>query len=148
MKEEMSLSVDQQLTGKLDKKELILFDGVCNLCNNSVDFIIRRDKKGIFLFTSLQSETGQEILKHFQLPSQDFETVLLLREGRMYKKSGAALRIARHLNAPWPVLYVFIWLPAFIRDFFYDLIAKNRYKLFGKKDSCRLPTAEERSLFI
>lgn len=127
---------------------LVLFDGVCNLCNASVNFIIDRDEKAVFKFTSLQSEVGQKILMEHNLKQSDFDSIILLKEDRILKKSDAALEIARNLDGWWKFFYVFIMIPKFIRDFVYDLIAKNRYRIFGKSDTCRIPTAELRERFL
>ena len=127
---------------------LILFDGVCNFCNSSVNFVIDHDKKNIFKFASLQSDAGQNIFKDNDLPSNEFNTFLLLERNKLYDKSTAALKVTRNLGGLWKQLYVFIIVPPFIRNFFYNLIARNRYKWFGKKDSCRIPTPEERAKFI
>lgn len=132
----------------INHKNIILFDGVCNLCNSSVDFIVRRDKRGIFKFASLQSELGQAILKENHLPADDFQSVLLVQNGKIYQKSMAALMIARQLSGLWFLMYGFVIIPAFLRNWIYNLIAQNRYKLFGKKESCRMPTLEERSRFL
>lgn len=130
------------------KKKIILFDGVCNLCNSSVQFVIERDKKDTFLFSSLQSEFGQKILKKNNMNQEEFDSILLVENDKIYQKSDAALRIAKDLDSPWNLLYVFIIFPRFIRDFGYELIAKNRYKWFGKQESCWLPTPELRSKFL
>jgi len=130
------------------KKKIILFDGVCNLCNNSVVFIIKRDKKDIFRFTAIQSEEGEKLIQKHQIDTSKTDSIILV-EGDSYSvKSTAALRIARNLKGIYPVLYIFIVLPAFIRNWVYDFIAKNRYTWFGKKDSCMIPTPELRSKFL
>ncbi|WP_028668831.1 thiol-disulfide oxidoreductase DCC family protein [Runella zeae] len=129
------------------QKDVILFDGVCNFCNASINFVIDHDKSRRFCFASLQSDYGQAILREYQRSVQDFDTVLLVREGKLYEKSTAVLEIARHL-AGWRWLYLFRFLPTSIRDFVYGLIARNRYSLFGKADACRIPTKEERALFL
>ncbi len=131
-----------------DQYRLVLFDGVCNLCNQSVDFIIRRDPKAKFKFASLQSDLGQSLLQKHGLPSDYKQSVLLLEKDKLYEKSSAALRIARELKGGWPLLYGFIVIPKFIRNFVYNLIARNRYRLFGKKDTCRIPTPEERDRLL
>jgi len=129
--------------------KVILFDGVCNICNSSVNFIIDRDPKKEFRFAALQSETGQRLLSSIPATSlQDFDSVVLIEGDRVYKKSTAALRIARRLPGIWSWLYIFIIIPKFLRDPVYDLIANNRYRWFGKKDSCRIPTPELRSRFL
>lgn len=127
---------------------LILFDGVCNLCNSSVLFIIKRDSKEVFKFASLQSELGKALLQEFKLPATELNSVLLIDKGKFYNKSDAALNIARHLHGLWPMLYGLKIIPLFIRNGVYDWIAKNRYRWFGKKEACMIPTPELKSRFI
>lgn len=127
---------------------LILFDGVCNFCDNTVQWIIREDKKNTFFFSSLQSKTGQEILTKYQLNTQDIDSVVYLRNQKIYIKSTAVLYILKDLGGIKSVMFLFIVLPASLRDFFYDQFAKRRYALFGKKDECMLPSKEIRSKFI
>jgi len=127
--------------------DVILFDGVCNFCNTSINFVIDHDAQHRFRFASLQSDYGQRILQENQRSMLDLDTVLLLRDGKLYEKSSAALEIARYLRG-WSWLYGFRFIPRTFRDFFYSLIAKNRYRIFGKSESCRIPTAKERSLFV
>src|SRR5438874_3434325 len=107
---------------------VILFDGVCNLCNGAVQFVIKRDKKDIFRYASLQSEVGETILKKFDLPHETFNSFVLYESGKIYTKSTGALMVAKQLSGSWPLLSGFIIIPAFVRDKVYDLIAKNRYK--------------------
>ncbi len=125
-------------------KSLILFDGVCNFCNASVNFIIDRDQDDFFRLASLQSELGQQILKEHAKPLSDFDTLLLIQDGQIFEKSTAALMIARRLSFPWFLFTVFLVLPRWIRDPVYSLVAKNRYRLFGKSQICRLPTEKDR----
>lgn len=132
----------------MDKHPIILFDGVCNLCNNSVQFVIERDKQRQFRFASLQSEIGQQYQAQAGLPKGELGTVLLVKNGKIYKKSSAALRIARQLDGLWSLLFVFIIIPPFIRNAVYDFIARNRYRWFGKQDSCWLPTPDLKVLFL
>jgi len=132
----------------LDKFKIILFDGVCNLCNSSVNFIIDNDHKNVFKFTSLQSEKGIDLLKKYDLLDKNIDSVILVENDKAYVKSDAALKIAKTLGGKYKMFYGLIILPAFIRNFFYDIIAKNRYKWFGKKDSCRIPTLELKSKFL
>ncbi len=132
----------------MDKFKIILFDGVCNLCNSSVNFIIDNDHKNVFKFTSLQSEKGIELLKKYDLLDKNIDSVILVENDKAYVKSDAALKIAKTLGGKYKLFYGLIILPAFIRNFFYDIIAKNRYKWFGKKDSCRIPTLELKSKFL
>lgn len=127
---------------------VIIFDGVCHLCNASVDFVMKRDQKRMFRYTANQMEAGQKILRDNGINPDQIETVYLYENGTLYDKSSAALRIARKLGFPYNLAFGFIIVPAFIRNIVYNLIAKNRYKWFGKKETCRLPTAEERSLFL
>lgn len=130
-------------------KWIVLFDGVCNLCNRSVQFIIRHDPKGKFLFASLQSGSGQALLQQFNLPLNiNPESIILLHEGQVYQYSGAALRIARNLGGIWPLAYAFMILPPFIRDGIYKTIARNRYRWFGRQDNCMLPTAALKAKFL
>ena len=132
----------------MNNHKIILFDGVCNLCNSSVNFIIDRDKKNIFKFAALQSESGQKLLDKFGLNQNDFDSVVLVDENKFYSKSTAALKIVKEFPSLWKALYIFIIIPVPIRNFFYDLIAKNRYRWFGKKDSCRMPSPELKNKFI
>lgn len=129
-------------------QDTLLFDGVCNLCNGAVNFIIDHDPKGHFKFAALQSTYGQEKLAELGYDQQHFDSLVLLENGNVYKKSTAALRIARKLNKLYPLLYAFMIIPPFIRHAVYDLIAKNRYKWFGKRNECRIPTPELRSRFV
>lgn len=127
---------------------LIFFDGVCNLCNHSVQFAIKRDHKDYFRFGALQSEIAKEKLAGFNFKSEDLKTIILLENGRIYLRSTAALRIARRLSGGWPMLYGFIIIPAFIRDFIYQLISKNRYRIWGKRESCMVPSPELKKKFL
>ncbi|WP_316845980.1 DUF393 domain-containing protein [Pedobacter psychrodurus] len=127
---------------------LIFFDGICNLCNASVQFVIEHDMKNQFHFTALQGDYAKEILPKFNADPKQLNTILLLEEDKLYTKSSAALRIAKKLNGLIPVLSVFLIVPKFIRDWFYDIIAKNRYRWWGKEESCWLPTPELKSKFI
>jgi len=129
-------------------KPIILFDGVCNLCNTSVQFIIKRDSKKNFMFSSLQSDAGQAILLQNNLENLDFDTIILLEDGIVYDKSTAILKIIRRLSGFYKFGYIFIMVPKFIRDFVYKIIAKNRYKWFGKRDTCMIPTEELKLRFL
>ncbi|MBE8715499.1 thiol-disulfide oxidoreductase DCC family protein [Sphingobacterium hungaricum] len=126
-------------------KPILLFDGVCNLCNSTVDFIIRRDRKKTLFFASLQSPFGQEIKK--QLP-KDIDSIVFIENGKLFIKSEAALKIAAYLGFPYNLLLVGKILPRKWRDASYDYVARNRYKWFNRKDSCRIPAPEERNRFI
>ncbi len=127
---------------------VILFDGVCNLCNTAVQFVIKYDPKNIFQFASLQSEPGQALLKKYQLPVQDFNSFILIENEKLFIKSTAALKVAKQLNGPVKLLYGFIIVPAFIRNAVYSIIAKNRYRWFGKKDSCMMPSPALQNRFL
>jgi predicted DCC family thiol-disulfide oxidoreductase YuxK len=132
----------------LSDKSIILFDGVCNMCNGFVNFLILRDKENRFLFGSLQSSGVKELLSRLNYTGNKLSTVLLVENNRVYSESTAVLRIARKMNGLWPFLYVFIIVPPFLRNFLYNLVAKNRYRIFGKRDSCMMPTAELKAKFI
>lgn len=132
----------------LPTKPIILFDGVCNLCNSSVQFIIKRDSQAHFLFASLQSEIGQAILREFGLNTSDFDTFVLIENGKAYTKSTAALKVVKKLEGAWKYFYIFNVIPTVIRDLFYIFVAKNRYRFFGKKEYCMLPQPELKSRFI
>lgn len=129
-------------------RHIILFDGVCNLCNRSVQFIIKKDKKGIFKFASLQSTVGKELLKEFELPEDSFQSFVYVKNDRIFSRSDAALEIAKMLNGVWPFVYFFKIVPKFFRDPIYNLIARNRYKWFGKKDECMVPTPKMKERFF
>jgi predicted DCC family thiol-disulfide oxidoreductase YuxK len=126
---------------------IVLFDGECHFCDASVQFIIKNDPKGKMLFASLQSDIGQRLLKAQKVPA-DIDSIILIEEDKVYYQSAAALRICTHLKAPWKWFYPLIIVPYPIRNFFYGTIAKNRYKWFGKKDSCMLPPPEIRTRFL
>ena len=128
-------------------ERIILFDGVCNFCNASVQFIIERDPKAQFHFASLQSDVGQGLLRDHNIPL-DVQSIVLIENGQAFRKSTAALRIARRLSRGWPLLAAFMIIPPFIRNAVYDFIARNRYKWFGKQDSCMLPAPELASRFL
>lgn len=129
-------------------KPVIFFDGVCNYCNALINFVIRQDKKKIFLFATLQSEAGQKILTENKLPAIDPDTFLLLENGKLYSRSTAALRISNKLPWYWKWTQLFWIFPKFIRDGVYNLIARNRYKWFGKKEECMIPAPEIRERFL
>ncbi|MCL4109573.1 UNVERIFIED_CONTAM: hypothetical protein GTU68_061720 [Idotea baltica] len=126
----------------------MLFDGVCNLCNNTVQFVIERDVDAKIMFASLQSEVGQQILTEYNLPTNDFDSFVLLKNGKIYQRSTAALKVAAKLGTPYSLMALFLIIPEPIRDAAYSFIAKNRYKWFGKEESCWLPTPELKSRFL
>jgi predicted DCC family thiol-disulfide oxidoreductase YuxK len=127
---------------------VILFDGVCNLCNASVLFVIDRDPRGQFAFAPLQSEYGSSLLRTYGYRGDALTTVLLIEDERIYDRSTAALRIARRLSGLWPLLSVFRIVPRPVRDLAYDWLARHRYRWFGRTDACRVPTPELRSRFL
>ncbi|MGI9235978.1 MAG: thiol-disulfide oxidoreductase DCC family protein [Woeseiaceae bacterium] len=134
---------------KEKKAPIILFDGVCNLCESSVHFVIRRDGTKNFRFAALQSAAAQEILASFDYACDHLSSVLLVSDGKLYKKSRAALQIARRLDGAWPFMYyAFIWIPPIIADPVYDFIGKRRYRWFGRKSECWIPDEELRARFL
>lgn len=132
----------------IENKSIIFFDGVCNLCNNSVNFIIKRDKHKRFLYASLQSDAARDILLQFKIKNSDLDSIILVEHGKLYQKSTAILKIAKQLNGLWRLNYVFIIIPKIIRDFVYDIIAKRRYKWFGKRSVCMIPTNDMKLRFL
>jgi predicted DCC family thiol-disulfide oxidoreductase YuxK len=131
-------------------KAIVLFDGVCNLCNSTVQIIIDHDPSGYFRFTSLQSEKAKELLAGFGMkpPEGDPDSILLIQDGKVYSHSGAALRIARRMTGAYKLFWATIVVPWFIRDLVYRFIARNRYRWFGREEACRVPTPELRARFL
>ncbi|PZR21869.1 MAG: thiol-disulfide oxidoreductase [Flavobacterium psychrophilum] len=130
-------------------KKIILFDGVCNLCDNTVQFIIKHDKNDIFRFVALQSDLGQKIVNYIGLDTSKMDSIILYEPGQAYYyKSQAALKIAKELSGIYSWLSIFKILPSGLSDKVYDYIAKNRYKWYGKKDECMLPTPEMKAKFL
>ena len=140
------LDPDQHEWAKLDR--VIVFDGVCNWCNASVNFTMDHDLQRKFKFGTLQSEAGQRVLEELNLPIKDFNTFLLIEKGRVFAKSTAGLKVVRHLSGLWPILYGCIIIPRPIRDAVYNLIARHRYQWMGKTEVCRVPTNAERERFV
>ena len=132
----------------MKQHQIILFDGICNFCNFWVNFILDRDKRDIFRFAALQSDAGQELLQKLRLKTTDFDTFILIDGETYFSKSTAAIRIAKNLSGPIKIFYLLIYLPKFLRDLFYEMIAKNRYKFFGKRVTCRIPGDEEKMRFL
>lgn len=130
------------------KHPIIFFDGECNLCNGAIQFVIKRDTKNIFRFASLQSNFAKDALANFEIDSASMRTFILLKDEKMYTKSTAALRVSKQLSGAWPILYGFMIVPNFIRNGVYDFVSANRYKWFGKRDSCWMPTAELKEKFL
>jgi predicted DCC family thiol-disulfide oxidoreductase YuxK len=127
---------------------IILFDGVCNFCNVSVNFVIKRDRRGYFRFGPLQEPKGGETARRYGVDPTKLDTFVLVQNGRAYRKSGGALRVARRLGGLYPLVFVLIVVPPFIRDFFYDWFARRRYRWFGKRNGCMVPTPELRGRFL
>lgn len=127
---------------------IVLYDGVCGLCDRSVQLILRNDRRGRFRFAALQSEAGRALLEKFGLSPEVLDSVVLVQGGRAWRKSRAALRIARRMDAPWPLLWPLTVIPSPVADFFYDLLARNRYRIFGKLDACMIPPPEVRARFL
>ncbi len=130
-------------------KKIILFDGVCNLCNSSVNKLIKWDKKDIFLFASLQSDYGQKLISNLNIDTSEIDSIILYEPGVSYDiKSTAILKITNTLGGFWKLMSVFFILPAGFRNIIYDFIARNRYKWYGKKESCMIPTPELKAKFL
>lgn len=132
-----------------ENKKIVLFDGVCNLCNDAIQRIIKHDKKDIFRFASLQSEIGKKLVEERGLDPEELDSIIMIDPGvAYYRKSTAALEISREMSGGYSLLKNFLFLPEGLRDGIYDFIANNRYKWFGKKDQCMIPTPELRSKFL
>jgi predicted DCC family thiol-disulfide oxidoreductase YuxK len=129
-------------------RSIVLFDGVCNFCNSTINFLIRQDQKKVFQFATLQSEAGQQFLKKYNLPTKDFDSFVLIDDGKAYKSSTAGLRLYNKLPWYWKWTQLFWVVPKPARDAVYDFVAKNRYKWFGKKDACMIPKPEVKERFL
>ncbi len=132
----------------MKQQPVILFDGVCNFCNSAVNFTIKRDKKAVIQFAPLQSEKGRMFLRQYNLPADDMRSFVFIEDGKTYFRSTAALKVCRYLNGLWPLCYIFILVPRFIRDAVYNFIAKHRYKWFGMRQECMMPTPEIKKRFL
>lgn len=130
------------------QQPVLLFDGICNLCNGAVNFVIERDKKAVLKFAPLQSEEAKKLLEKLDLSLNEMKSFILIENKKSYLKSTAVLRVCRYLKDPWPLMYGFIIVPKFIRDGIYTWIARNRYRWFGKKETCMIPTPELRERFL
>ncbi|APS39616.1 MULTISPECIES: thiol-disulfide oxidoreductase DCC family protein [Salegentibacter] len=130
-------------------KKIVLFDGVCNLCNSAVTFIIEHDKKDVFRFASLQSEMGRKLVEERGMDPEELDSIVLIDPGvAYYRKSTAALEISRELSGGYSLLKNFLFIPESLRDGIYNFVANNRYKWYGKKESCMIPTPELKSKFL
>lgn len=132
----------------MNEHPVILFDGVCNFCNGAINFVLKQDRKKVFRFATLQSEAGQRLLQQHNLSTKGFDSFVLIDDGKVYKKSAASLRVMNKLPWYWKEIQLFRIIPTIFRDAIYDYIARNRYKMFGKKDQCMVPTPEIRSRFL
>lgn len=132
----------------MPEQRIILFDGICNLCNSAVKFVLKRDTKSVFKFASLQSEVSKKLLINSEVSDIDSGTFVLIENGILYTRSTAALRVVKHLSGLWPLMSVFMVVPKFIRDWVYNLISKNRYRWFGKRDTCMIPSPEMKTKFL
>lgn len=128
--------------------KIILFDGVCNLCNTSINFVIRKDKKDCFRFAALQSDIGKEYTTKFNINSTETDSIILIDQEKVYVKSTAALQISKSLSGAYPLLFGFIIVPNFIRNWVYDFVARNRYNWYGKREVCMIPTPELKAKFL
>jgi predicted DCC family thiol-disulfide oxidoreductase YuxK len=132
----------------IENHSIILFDGVCNLCSSIVRFIIKRDTQKKFLFAALQSESGQQMLKKYGLPKSEFNSFVLIKDDKCYQKSAAGIILLHNMGGCWKFFYAFKYIPEPVRDFFYDLVARYRYSVFGKKDACVIPDKDLISRFL
>ena len=133
----------------IENKKIILFDGVCNLCNGAVQYVIEHDKNDVFMFAALQSDIGKKLMKERGIDASQIDSIILIEQGvAYYTKSTAALKIARSFGGIWQLAGVFQWIPEKIRDWVYDYIADNRYKWYGKKEACMVPTPELKTKFL
>jgi predicted DCC family thiol-disulfide oxidoreductase YuxK len=127
---------------------ILLFDGVCNLCVGVVNFTIKRDSEEKFKFAALQSESGQALLKKYHLPTNNFGSFVFIKGEQYFLKSSAALHVLKELGGVWKLFYLFIIIPAPLRDFIYHIVARTRYSIFGKRDSCMIPTPAVKRRFL
>ncbi len=132
----------------MDSRYIIIFDGVCNFCNGSINFIIKRDPNNIFVFVPIQSKKAQSLIETHQASNVGVDTFLLIKNGACYYRTDAALEIVKDLSGLWYILKIFKIFPNVVRDYFYRAFARNRYALFGKKDVCMVPTAENKNRFL
>lgn len=132
----------------MERPPLVLFDGVCNFCNYWVNFAIRRDRRKRLRFSTLQGKTARAVLPAYAVNPTALSSVILIDRDKVYTQSSAALRICRYLDGGWKIFYGLIIVPKFIRDFFYNIIARNRYRWFGKRDACMVPTEDLRERFL
>ncbi|BAJ03000.1 thiol-disulfide oxidoreductase DCC family protein [Shewanella violacea] len=132
----------------MEARNIIIFDGVCNLCNGAVNFIIKRDHKQIFCFTPMQSEAAKDLMSQYSLVNDYGDTFFFIKQGQCYTRTDAALEICKNLSGLWPLLRILSLLPRSFRDYCYNWLGSRRYSLFGKRDICMVPTQDLRSRFI
>lgn len=132
----------------MEQQPIILFDGVCNFCNSAVNFTIRRDKNKVIRFAPLQSTIGHQFCRQYNLPTEEMRSFIFIENGIAYTQSTAAIKVCKYLNNLWPLCKVFLIVPKFIRDGAYNWIAKNRYKWFGTRQSCMIPTPDVKARFL
>ena len=133
---------------KTDSNIVVLFDGVCNLCNGAVQFLIRRDRNNIFKFAALQSDPAHALLKGYRVKANQFDSIVIVKEGRVYERSDAVLILASALGFPWNLVIAGKVFPRWIRDGIYNFIARNRYRIFGRRESCMVPNAALKEKFL
>lgn len=132
-----------------EQQQVIFFDGVCNLCEGTVQFLLKKNKKKNLLFASLQGKSGQQMLAQYGLSQNDFNSFVFIENGKLYQRSTGALRVAKYLPGLWPLMfYIFILVPPLIRDGVYNYVAKHRFAWYGKKNACWLPTPELKQRFL
>lgn len=136
------------MKSELKDKTILLFDGYCNLCHSSVQFVLKHEKKSDLYFSSLQSTLGIELLNEYSIDPKETDSLVLIENNKAYTKSSAALRLAKHLKGIYPLAFGFMFVPSFIRNSVYDFIARNRYKWYGKKDSCMVPDPDMNKRFL
>ena len=133
---------------EIKNNHIIIFDGVCNFCNGAVNFILKRDKHNRFMFTPMQSNFAKTLIEEFQKEKVDLDTIILIKNNIVFVRSEAALEIVKDLSGLWFLFGVFKIIPVFIRDYFYKAFARNRYKIFGKRETCMVPTKEFQTRFM
>jgi predicted DCC family thiol-disulfide oxidoreductase YuxK len=132
----------------MDYNQIIIFDGICNFCNGAVNFIIRRDSRAAFKFAPMQSKEAQELLQKYQIPEAGYDSFVLIKNGQPFLRTNAALEITKDLDGFWFMFRAFKIVPAVVRDYFYRILARNRYTLFGKRAACMMPKKEVRDRFL
>jgi len=142
------MNKEQLIAEEINGRHLVIFDGVCNFCNGTVNFIINRDAKGVFCFSPMQSDLAKQLAGKHLIKDVGVDTLLLLKNNTTYTRSNAALEIAKDLTGYWYLLNIFKIIPRPVRDFFYRVVARNRYALFGKRNECMVPTDAVRSRFV